>query len=133
MPDKLPLKWDQVEEESTLGPEYVTVVGQCQVTGKKYAVTYKRVELERWLLGKEFIQDAMPTTSEEDREWVQSSTSPEGWRRMFPWRVMVRPLFADEYHEEDRCPTKEDAEEAASYWKSGGCDVRVSKETFNGE
>lgn len=50
----------------------------CRVTGKNYTVTVPMDGFIQWQNG-ELIQRAMPNVSDEDREFLISHTSPEGW------------------------------------------------------
>lgn len=59
-----------------------TFTGPCFVTGKPYSVTVPAEELFAYRQGK-YIQDAMPSVSKEDREFLISGTSPDGWRQLF--------------------------------------------------
>ena len=56
--------------------------GRCVVTGKMYSVEVPGEELYAYRQGKH-IQDAMPSVSAEDREFLISGTSPEGWEQLF--------------------------------------------------
>ena len=59
-----------------------TFTGPCRVTGKSYSVTILGCEL--WDLNQGgLIQDALKTVNAEDREFVCSGTSPEGWKKLF--------------------------------------------------
>lgn len=60
----------------------VEVTGRCFVTGKTVTIEYDLRELCAWL-GGEMIQDAMPHSTPEEREFLLSGTSPEGWEQMF--------------------------------------------------
>lgn len=40
-------------------------------------------EYEEWLISGKYIQDAMPNTSADDREFLISGTTPEEWDEMF--------------------------------------------------
>ena len=72
-------RYDQMVIEA--GDE-VMVSGPCHVTGKQYSVTVSRDGYYAWRQGR-LIQDALPNVSKEDREFLISGTSPEGWREMF--------------------------------------------------
>lgn len=56
--------------------------GPCMVTGKPYSVTVPAAELFAYNQGGH-IQDAMPSVKAEDREFLMSGYSPEGWNQMF--------------------------------------------------
>jgi len=47
-----------------------------------HSVTVKMEDIQKYLKG-EYIQVAFPYLSNEDREFLLSGTSPEGWKRMF--------------------------------------------------
>lgn len=57
--------------------------GPCFVTKKEYSVFVPAEELFAYNQGKH-IQDAMPSVSKEDREFLMSGMSPEGWNLAFP-------------------------------------------------
>lgn len=64
-------------------PEHVYVfTGPCVVTGKNYTVRLPGPGLYKYNQGA-LIQDAFPDLSAEDREFVISGTSPEGWKSLF--------------------------------------------------
>ena len=55
-----------------------TFTGPCKKTGKPYSVTIPGHEL--WDLNQgELIQDALKSLNADDREFVASGYSPEGW------------------------------------------------------
>jgi|694.fasta_scaffold135512_5 hypothetical protein len=56
--------------------------GNCVVTKKEYSVRVPGPELFAYRNGK-FIQDAMPSVSRDDREFLISGMSPEGWEENF--------------------------------------------------
>jgi hypothetical protein len=57
--------------------------GPCFVTKKEYSVFVPAAELFAYNQGAH-IQDAMPSVSKEDREFLMSGMSPEGWNIAFP-------------------------------------------------
>lgn len=59
-----------------------TFTGNCIVTGKPHSVTVPAAGLFAYRQGAS-IQSAFPGLSAEDREFLISGTSPEGWREMF--------------------------------------------------
>jgi hypothetical protein len=61
----------------------VTLTGPCIVTKKEYSVTVPEVGYRQWATGNGHIQDVMPSVSKDDREFLISGTSPEGWAQMF--------------------------------------------------
>lgn len=60
----------------------VIVSGECTFTRKPYSVTVPADGFKEWLNGKH-IQDAMPSVSADDREFLISGISPEGWTEAF--------------------------------------------------
>lgn len=69
----------------TDGPEEgtVRVYGNCFVTGNPYSVVVPADGFFAWREGG-LIQDHLPDVSVDDREFLISGTSPEGWNQMFP-------------------------------------------------
>jgi hypothetical protein len=64
-------------------PEHAYVfTGLCTVTRKEVSVTVPAKELYAYRKGA-LIQDAMPSVSKDDREFLMSGISGEGWRQMF--------------------------------------------------
>jgi hypothetical protein len=63
-----------------------TFTGQCVVTHKSHSVTVPAEELFAYRQGK-LIQDAMPSVNKDDREFLISGISPEGWEIMFQANV----------------------------------------------
>lgn len=65
-------------------PEHTyTFTGKCIQTGKDYSVTVKASELYAYRQGA-YSQDAFKSLSAEDREFLISGCSPEGWNLLFP-------------------------------------------------
>lgn len=60
----------------------VEVVGVCQMTRKEHAVVVPRDGLFRWLNGA-YIQDALADVPQQEREFLITGTSPEGWQQLF--------------------------------------------------
>ena len=60
-----------------------TIFGPCKITGKDYSVTITEEQHHNWKGGM-LIQDAMPNVPLEDREFLISGISPEGWKQLFP-------------------------------------------------
>jgi len=52
--------------------------GPCIITGKRYSVFVPGPELFAYRQGA-LMQNAMPSVSAEDREFLMSGISPEGW------------------------------------------------------
>ena len=59
-----------------------TFTGKCVILGTEHSVTVLNREIDAYHQGK-LIQNAMPQLSIEDREFLQSGISPEGWRHAF--------------------------------------------------
>ena len=63
----------------------VKVAGNCVVTKKPHSIFVDSVELNKWLTGDHLIQDVIITdVSADDREFLMTGISPEGWNVMFP-------------------------------------------------
>lgn len=58
---------------------YYIFTGKCIETGKPYTVKVPGRELYNYRQGMH-IQDAMPSVSVDDREFLLSGLSPEGWK-----------------------------------------------------
>lgn len=58
------------------------ITGNCVITGKEYSCTVPTLGLQQWLDG-DLIQNAMPTVSPDDREFLKSGISPMGWEKTF--------------------------------------------------
>lgn len=69
--------------EESYEPHTYTFIGRCVVTGKEVRVRVPAEELHAYRAGK-YIQDAMPSVSVDDREFLLSGYSKEGWDIMFP-------------------------------------------------
>jgi len=69
-------------QKVTYDSDNVTVSGKCVFTKKPYSVKVPRNEYDKWLDG-ELIQRAMPSVSADDREFLISGVSPEGWKQTF--------------------------------------------------
>ena len=65
-----------------VGNGLVAISGPCVVTGRPFAITVSREALKRYLDGA-FAQDAFPELAKEDREFIVSGTSPQGWIELF--------------------------------------------------
>lgn len=66
----------------TYNPHMYVFTGPCKHTKKLYAVKVPAEELHKYRQGA-MIQDAMPSVSLEDREFLISGYSPEGWNALF--------------------------------------------------
>jgi hypothetical protein len=56
----------------------------CLTCGNEYVIIYNREDMMSWLSGKDFIQDAMPYLSANERELLLSRTCGECFDKMFP-------------------------------------------------
>jgi hypothetical protein len=65
------------------GVHTYTFTGPCVVTGKSYSVTVLGSELYAYRKGAK-LQDAFRSLAPEDREFLFSGFSPEGWAKTFP-------------------------------------------------
>lgn len=63
--------------------ETVTLSAPCKITKKPHSVTVPEVGYRQWITGNSKIQNAMPSVSAEDREFLISGFSPEGWAQVF--------------------------------------------------
>jgi len=63
-------------------PHGYIFTGPCMHTKKDYSVFVPAAELYAYRQGKH-IQDAMPSVKSEDREFLMSGFSPEGWKALF--------------------------------------------------
>jgi len=70
-------------ETRTEGGHFYHFTGPCRVTGKQWTVAVPGEELFQYRQGK-LIQDAMPSVSTEDREFLVTQISPLGWQRLYP-------------------------------------------------
>lgn len=74
---------DMCKITETYEPEHTyTFTGPCVVTGKEYSVTVKAESLYKYRRGA-LIQDAFREVSVDDREFLISGYSPEGWKQSF--------------------------------------------------
>ena len=74
----------------------VQVKGNCVVTNKPHSIIVYSDELDKWLTGKDLIQDALRTdVSADDREFLMTGISPEGWETIFP-KTGMSGLVGDE-------------------------------------
>jgi hypothetical protein len=65
----------------------VHISGRCVVTGKYWSVMVPRKGFNAWRDGT-LIQEALPGLSKEDREFLQTGISPEGWSIKFPPKTL---------------------------------------------
>jgi hypothetical protein len=64
----------------------IVVYGNCGVTKKHYAVTIPISDTkgyQTYVTKGGIIQQLLPNVSADDREFIISGTSPEGWTQMF--------------------------------------------------
>jgi hypothetical protein len=66
-------------EEFRDGVHTYRFTGKCLITGKPYSVTVPGHELFAYRQGAH-IQDAMPSVPAENREFLMTGFSPEGWK-----------------------------------------------------
>ncbi len=62
---------------------YYIFTGSCIQTKKKYSVRVPKAELYAYRQGIQHIQDAMPSVSPGDREFLMTGISPEGFKQIF--------------------------------------------------
>ena len=60
----------------------IRLSGPCTVTGKEYSVVVSREGFIAYFEGQQLAQDSFPELSREEREFLISGTSPEGWKRL---------------------------------------------------
>lgn len=58
------------------------ISGKCVFTKKEYSIVVPTKQLRAWESGVH-AQNAMPTVPAEDREFLISGISPEGWNQTF--------------------------------------------------
>lgn len=64
-------------------PEHIYIFsGPCIKTGEEYSVSVKAPDLYKYHQG-EYIQNAFPYLSTDDREFLMSGYSPKGWKEIF--------------------------------------------------
>lgn len=76
--------------DQTPDGNHTIVSGRCRITRKPHSIRVKTVELQRYITG-EFVQNAFPTLSADDREFLMSGTSPEGWELVFERESEIWP------------------------------------------
>ena len=62
----------------------VAITGRCIVNGSTYSVNVDPEQYQMWNSRTILIQNAFPHLSSEDREWLISGTSPDGFNTLFP-------------------------------------------------
>jgi hypothetical protein len=65
-----------------LGDGTAKVSGACKFTGEEYHCVVPMEGLARFIEG-EHAQDALPSISADDREFLISGISPTGWKQAF--------------------------------------------------
>lgn len=78
----LGLRNDQHAEPGATA-DVVNVVGRCMVTKKIHIVRNVPKDGLRRFADGAFIQDALPGLSDDEREFLISGYSPEGWAQVF--------------------------------------------------
>ncbi len=58
------------------------ITGKCVMTGQEHSVEVPAQEFYDYTHGK-LAQEAMSSVSADDREFLISGTSPQGWKRLF--------------------------------------------------
>lgn len=76
------LKNNNLQTVTLLDGDLSKITGNCVITGKEYSCIVPTSGLQRWLDG-DFIQNAMPEVSADDREFLKSGISPTGWDKAF--------------------------------------------------
>jgi hypothetical protein len=64
------------------GDGTVTVSGTCVFSKKPHSLTVSKKGFEAYKAG-EYIQRALPEVPNEEREFLISGASPEGWKLVF--------------------------------------------------
>lgn len=59
------------------------ITKNCVVTQKPYTVFVQLQDFVAWQERRELAQNAFPYLSKEDREFIISGISPEGWDQIF--------------------------------------------------
>jgi ribosomal protein L31 len=108
-------------EVNYVGNERVEISGRCVVTGRLFAVTVAHEALKRYLAGA-LAQDAFPELSKQDREFIVSGTSPEGWTELFGNKPEEEKEFVDTTAEKEPAYTgsqklARETEEFEMKWK----------------
>lgn len=69
--------------KAELVDDLITVSGPCMFNGKPYSVTAPALQFHDWLINGAFAQRAFYNMSAEDREFLISGASPEGFAECF--------------------------------------------------
>ena len=62
----------------------VKIFGKCEVTEKNFEMLVNTNDFFKYLLGKDSIGVALQNTPKEEREFLLSGISPEGWKVLWP-------------------------------------------------
>jgi hypothetical protein len=62
----------------------VKIWGKCEVTGRYFEMFAPTDEFYAYLQGNMIISKALKSVPAEEREFLLSGTSPEGWKVLFP-------------------------------------------------
>lgn len=91
------------EEKFENGVHTYVFTGPCFKTGKPYSVIVPAAGLFQYNQGAK-IQDAFPHMSNEDREFLMSGYSPEGWNLIFGNKEDTEASIhndSDDHHDHD--------------------------------
>lgn len=70
------------EERVINGQHFYLFTGHCVITNKNYTVKVPAQELYNYRQ-RQYIQTALKSVSAEDREFLMTGYSPEGWKQVF--------------------------------------------------
>lgn len=70
------------------GNGQLIISGNCKVTGEEYKIMVPKKGYYDWQAG-DLIQNAMPSVSKEDREFLKSGISPKGWEQLFRLELIL--------------------------------------------
>lgn len=73
----------KLKETYEHGQHYYNFTGKCIVTGKTVTVKVKGEELFAYQVQGKLIQDALKSNTPEEREFLMSGISGEGWNKTF--------------------------------------------------
>ena len=77
------LRWDCDNTPGSDPDNWVTIEGHCVVTKQPHSITVLNSELDKWLEGDISIQHCINVEAD-DREFLMTGISPDGWKIMFP-------------------------------------------------
>ena len=63
--------------------DMVTLRGRCVFTGEDYAVSVMKRDWDLYKTGSVLAQNVFPQLSPDDREFLISGISPNGWKLQF--------------------------------------------------